>query len=174
MTFGSVTMLRRAVRACQNKLAIATDCSFKRTQAGYPILTIGTVSATGKYRLIAVSLVCREASFSYKHAFEHVCSALKNILSYDFKPSFIMGDANPAIDAALLAFSSDDKACMRLVCYAHFMKAVRNQVRYKCGGSKVDWLDIRKMLRTLGYARSERQFRYFLTCFKHEMRNRFS
>lgn len=159
LTFSSTSMLEAALKGTRSQ-ALMTDCTFKRIQAGYPLLCIGFKPPGRCFRLSSVSIVLRENTDAYKSSLTHLKNAVELYFHEPFCPPFIMADTAASITSAARQVLPDTR---RLVCYTHMLRSVRGYFRYKCGiTSDEDWNAFRAKLVVLAASKSPDEFQRYV------------
>ena len=157
------SMLDLAKLACDRKMVLVTDCTFKRVSSGHVVCAIGTTDHTSKFRLLCIGLGMREDKDTYQSMFRILRDAIgKRHPGFLFSPSFLMCDGSESINGAFEVLGENT---IRLSCFSHFSKAARTQMLYKVR-CRDWWPRFRQCLHILATARSTAQFRCWITFFK--------
>ncbi|KAI6192878.1 SWIM-type domain-containing protein [Aphelenchoides fujianensis] len=127
----------------RNSDLLATDATYKLCWHACPVIMAGTIDVKRAFHPTFVAVSSNEDEEAFKAFFR----TINNVTGR--APTHLLADAAPAITNAMSAVWEE---CVRLMCWAHVVKAIDKKLPKKDGQT------IRSAIETLQYARSELQF----------------
>ncbi|KAI6242266.1 hypothetical protein M3Y99_00240400 [Aphelenchoides fujianensis] len=127
----------------RNSDLLATDATYKLCWHGCPVIMAGTVDVKRAFHPTFLAVSSNEDEEAFTAFFRTINDATGRA------PTHLLADAAPAITNAMSAVWEE---CVRLMCWAHVVKAIDKKLPKKDGQT------IRSAIETLQYARSEVQF----------------
>ena len=124
-TFLFLTSKTLLCMATNSEAIYHIDCTYKIVVNRFPVLIFGRSDLSGQFFPMVVCLMSHETTEDFSMFYRLLKSVLHVLFEIDFKPTFIMQDAQ---DACWAAGKSAFPSCLILVCYFHVVKNVKTRI----------------------------------------------